>query len=151
MILYVIRHGHAEDRLTWVGNDLDRPLVEKGIRRAYAAFSKYFKIYEKPQLIISSAALRSVETAEILREITDSELKIEESINPGALTEDYVELIDKYASFSPLAFVGHEPDMSEFISDYAAGSGLYCIFKKGSIAHIENGMLKNFVQQKVLL
>lgn len=54
MILYLIRHGHAEDRLEWDRPDIERPLIKKGIARAHRAFSRFTALYEPPKLIVSS-------------------------------------------------------------------------------------------------
>lgn len=151
MNIYVIRHGHAEERENWYEDDLLRPLTEKGRKRAAKAFARYFDVYKKPDIIISSAAIRALETAEILQDIIKTDVIISKNINPGADSTDYQKLIEDYKSFKYIAFVGHEPDMSEFISAATAESRLLCEFKKGSICFIKGNVLHSLVQQKMLL
>jgi len=151
MILYLIRHGHAENRLLWDKPDMERPLTKKGVLRAEKAFSKYFKNYDKPELIISSAAMRAFQTADVLHSICGVEIMARECLNPGADTQDFEEVIAEFSYLNSIAIIGHEPDMSEFISDYLSDGEMICEFKKGSICQINNRMLVNLIQQKVLL
>ncbi|WP_022851802.1 SixA phosphatase family protein [Limisalsivibrio acetivorans] len=148
---YFIRHGHAAERYDWKGSDLERPLVEKGVTRGEKAFKNFFELYPEPDILISSEAVRSVQTAEIITELTGLQIHREPKLNPGASVSDYMEMVQKYSSYETVAFVGHEPDMSEFISYYISGSAMNVVLKKGSICHVENRFLVNLVQQKVLL
>lgn len=151
MIIYLIRHGHAEDRAAWHGPDIDRPLIRKGITRAEKAFRKFFSIYQKPDVIISSQAARALGTAEILGRQQGVGVLVRSAINPGAGNTDYASVLKEFDNTAALAVVGHEPDMSDFISYYLSDGILIPEFKKGSICHIENKCLINLIQQKVLL
>ncbi|PLX70848.1 MAG: hypothetical protein C0602_04915 [Denitrovibrio sp.] len=151
MIIYLIRHGHAEEREKWDKTDMERPLIQKGVLKAEKAFSRYFKIYEKPKVIISSAAMRAFQTADVLHSICGVEVIVREGLNPGAEAADFEDVIAEFSEISPIAIIGHEPDMSEFISEYIADGEMICEFKKGSICHLENKMLVNLIQQKALL
>lgn len=151
MILYLIRHGHAEDRAEWHKPDLERPLTEKGAARAGKAFRKFFSIYEKPEIIVSSEAVRASQTADILSDITGAAVQIRSALNPGADYTDYESVVREFEKSKTLAIVAHEPDMSEFISYWTAGGALTAEFKKGSICHIADRRLINLIQQKVLI
>jgi phosphohistidine phosphatase len=151
MILYLIRHAHAEERYNWSGPDIDRPLISKGIKRANRAFSNFFSKYPHPDKIISSKAARSLGTAEVLHNICGAQIVTRKCINPWAEVSDYYKVIEEFSDAGAIAIIGHEPDMSEFMSDYLTDCKTDMLFKKGSICHIENGFLINFVQQKVLL
>lgn len=99
MPVYVVRHGDAQARDAWHGDDRDRPLTGKGVRQA-RALSDYFDagplakrrrgagarpLEKRPTRIVSSAAERclatvrplagacalSIETADFLAEGTD--------------------------------------------------------------------------------
>jgi len=151
MTLYLIRHGHAEDRTVWHRPDIERPLIEKGIKRAYKAFSRFLIKYAPPAIIISSEAVRAYQTADILSEICGIGYSMRSELNPGAEPEDYQTVLDSLDVAQPVALVGHEPDMSEFLSEYLTGGELFAEFKKGSICHIQGRRLINLIQQKVLL
>lgn len=151
MIVYLIRHGHAEEREAFKGRDLDRPLTEKGKVRAKRAFTRFFNIYDKPAAVLTSAAVRCVETASIISEICGVKYDIRERLNPGAKIKDYLETVSDWRHASPLAVVGHEPDLSDVISFITGGKALRLELKKGSIAHIDDSVLVNLIQQKALL
>jgi phosphohistidine phosphatase len=151
MIIYLIRHGHAVDRELWSRSDLERPLTKKGMDRAKTAFEAFFSKYQKPSVIISSKALRASGTADILASMCDAETVRINTLNPGASPDEYHKVVSDFSINDVIAIVGHEPDMSLFISHHLSGGVLACEFKKGSICHIEDGCLVNFVQQKVLL
>jgi len=67
MKLLIIRHSLAIDISEWICHDLERPLVEKGIKRAKKFFKYISKIYPEIDFIITSKALRAKQTAEILK------------------------------------------------------------------------------------
>ena len=62
MRIIVVRHGHAEAKKGWRGPDGDRPLVARGRRQA----DRLGKVIGggKPTRVISSPALRCVQTAQ---------------------------------------------------------------------------------------
>lgn len=150
MVLYLIRHGHAEDRAFWDRPDMERPLIKKGLIRAERAFARFFSIYEKPEIIISSEAVRSLQTADVLSRVCGADIAVRSALNPGAGDADFESVLAEFGGRSSIAVVGHEPDMSFFISSYLSDGSLSAEFKKGSICHIENRCLINLVQQKVL-
>jgi phosphohistidine phosphatase len=153
MKIYFIRHAHAISRIDFDGDDLYRPLSEKGIQRAEKAFSRFSALFKKPDVIISSQAARAKETAEILRKYCDCDLLEDPLLNPGADILNYESVIKTYDDDTDkiVAVVGHEPDMSKFISFYIAEGELYLTMKKGSICHVDNKSLMGLIQQKVLL
>lgn len=151
MILYLIRHGHAEDRAVWNRPDIERPLIKKGRARAEKAFLKFFSIYDKPEVVLSSEAARAYATAEILAAQCGLDVQVRKLLNPGAATIDYESVLAEFGKAKVIAIIGHEPDMSEFLSDYLSDGSLTAEFKKGSICHIEDRRLINLIQQKVLI
>jgi len=151
MIIYLIRHGHAVDREIWNKPDLERPLTKKGEKRAEKAFQKFFSIYEQPKTIVTSEATRAFQTGDILQGVCGGELHMRANINPGAMRSDFEAILTEFQSSKVIAIVGHEPDLSSFASEYLTDGFLVLDFKKGSICHIEDKYLVNYVQQKVLL
>ncbi|NPA04136.1 MAG: phosphohistidine phosphatase [Epsilonproteobacteria bacterium] len=116
MRLLFIRHAKAIEREKWEEDDLLRPLTQKGEEKAREFFSKLPKMYDI-DVIISSKATRSIQTANILKEFYPNVKYFETSkINPGAKVIDFEELIDKFFGYDTVAFIGHEPDFSLAIS-----------------------------------
>jgi 8-oxo-dGTP diphosphatase len=88
--LYVVRHGNAGVRSKWKGSDKTRPLTEKGREQAnvVADLLARHPITE----IISSKALRCVQTVEPLA----ASLRLEVSTTKKLNTEPTIEDIRKY-------------------------------------------------------
>ena len=62
MRLVLVRHGHAEPKQMWSGQDADRPLVSRGRRQAELLARNLAKL--RPTRIISSPSLRCLQTVQ---------------------------------------------------------------------------------------
>jgi phosphohistidine phosphatase SixA len=62
--LVLVRHGHAEPKQVWLGQDVDRPLVARGRRQAELLARNLVKL--RPTRIISSPSLRCLQTVQPL-------------------------------------------------------------------------------------
>ena len=148
---YLIRHAHALKREKWDKDDLKRPLEKEKIALARKFFTKVFKNLPKPKIIYTSEAKRAMDTAKILQKITEAEIIIEKGLNPGSDTQGYLSVVKSHTDATIFAIIGHEPDMTKFISSYVGESRLNIRLKKGSLCHIKNNVLMNLIQQDVLL
>lgn len=148
---YIIRHAHAIDSTKWTKEDLKRPLSRDGKSRAKKFFTKIFKNLPNPEIIITSEAKRSVDTAKILQKMTGAEVVVEKGLNPGCDNLEYISVVRAQDDVKVFAIVGHEPDISNFISFYTGESKLNMKLKKGSLCHIKNKVLTNLIQQDALL
>lgn len=63
MALYLVRHAHAGSRKAWKGDDLRRPLDDRGRRQAKGLLTV---MPDDLALVLSSPALRCVETVQAL-------------------------------------------------------------------------------------
>lgn len=139
MRLLFVRHALALERDEWNGDDLERPLDEKGVKNANSFFKKVKKIYPNADAIITSKATRAVETAKMLLNFYPSALFIkDERLNPGATFNDFQKILkelDKH--IETLFIIGHEPDLSEIISELICDSHIRIKLKKPSLAEIE--------------
>jgi len=114
--LYLVRHAKS----SWSNpgtDDLDRPLLEKGLKRTRVMID-YLKIHNVTvHLILCSPAVRAYETAKLFAwalEVPDEALRVERGIyaaNPDTLTNQFFDLPDKVDS---LMMVGHNPGITEF-------------------------------------
>lgn len=149
MKLLFIRHSLAMDREAFVGNDLERPLVEKGIKRAKTFFKHIKKIYPQIDYIITSKAKRAKDTALILKEYYKDAIYEETTLlYPGANINDLKEVLKNKDGI--IAIVGHEPDLSEFIKELMFAPNLKIKLKKPSLAELEDRVLKALIQYKHL-
>ena len=149
MKLLFIRHSLAMDREVFVGNDLERPLVEKGIKRAKTFFKHIKKIYPQIDYIITSKAKRAKDTALILKEYYKDAIYEETTLlYPGANINDLKEVLKNKDGI--IAIVGHEPDLSEFIKELMFAPNLKIKLKKPSLVELEDKVLKALIQYKHL-
>ena len=131
MKLYVLRHGKA-DWPAWDKGDALRPLNEEGIAEMQR-IAKFFKqIGVAPGLILSSPLPRAHQTAQLAQKQIGGELKIEDSLSPGATPHTVKSLCE--ACNSDLMIVGHEPDLSEIIRSF---SGARVKMSKGGLARLD--------------
>ncbi len=142
MNLYFVRHGIAENRLTWhqddaSGDDALRPLTDKGIVQMGWEAEAIADLVRDLDVIITSPLVRARQTAEIIaRKLAKEDNLIEDPrLSPGFGLEELAEIVKEQAGAEGIILVGHEPDFSETMSDLIGGGRLVC--KKGSLARVD--------------
>lgn len=136
--LYLVRHARAEERDTRrYPDDMHRPLSEDGRLRFARLATKLSARNVRPRVIATSPALRCTQTAQLLAE----KLRVAPPIQPidglaagGNLTE-LVEWTRRQQA-NEIAWVGHEPDMSEYLGRLIGGNGANIRFAKGGVAAV---------------
>lgn len=116
MVLYVMRHGPAEDRAP-TGRDFDRALTREGrgvVERAAAAIREARGGVEIPR-VLASPFTRARETAEILRAaLACPDVEIREEL--GADEGLPLGLVREVArAGSDALFVGHQPTVEQLV------------------------------------
>lgn len=141
MKCWMIRHAVAVDADAFAGPDMERPLTAEGKRRARAAFARLAVLRDGPDVVITSAAVRARETAELLcRAYGRKEPVVDPRLNPGARTADIKKIVKEAGGQAKLvALVGHEPDFSAAISQWTSGGLLDLAMKKGALVELEIG------------
>jgi len=114
--LYLVRHAKS----SWNSpgqDDLDRPLLEMGLKRTRLMID-YLKNHNvNIDLILCSPAVRAFETAKLFAwalEVPEEAIRVERGIyaaNPDHLADQFFDLPDKVDS---LMLVGHNPGITEF-------------------------------------
>ena len=136
MNLYLVRHADAEK--TQPGKkDEERRLSKEGKERIREAAEQWFYFVKKIDLICTSPYIRAVETAEIIAQCLEykGEIIKEKVLAAGSLTKDLIELINLFYG-NDILVVGHQPDLSEHISNLISLKGALVDFKKAAIAKI---------------
>jgi phosphohistidine phosphatase len=114
--LYLVRHAKS----SWSNpgmDDLDRPLLEKGLKRTRLMIDFLKKHNTTVDLILCSHAVRAFETAKLFAwalEVPEDDIRIERGIyaaSPDRLSDQFFDLPDKVDS---LMLVGHNPGITEF-------------------------------------
>ena len=110
---------HAKSSWEYSVSDLNRPLIEKGIKRIINVASSSALVFENQEVFFSSPANRAIHTKTILMNtlsINFQKLQVCESLytfDSGQLLS-FIHEIDN--SFSKVVCVGHNPAFSNVIS-----------------------------------
>lgn len=124
MILYLIRHGLAAESALQhsTEDDLRRPLTDDGRKKTKRAARGMAALYPAPDIILTSSALRSVQTAEVLSGVWKCrDIRSVSALNPGAEMKDYVSTLNDLAADEGsldelrIAIVTHQPELGEFL------------------------------------
>ncbi len=140
MRLYLLRHGKAEARTRWSGDDGLRPLTTEGERAMVQEARAMVRLGIAPEVIITSPLVRALRTAEIVVDglgMADR-LVVDERLAHGFSTARLAALLEDHAPRSADAsvmLVGHEPEFSTVTSELIGGGEL--VFKKGGLARID--------------
>lgn len=142
MEFYLIRHGLAEQLENHI-NDLDRKLTKEGKKRVKNVAKFISKFFPSPDLLLTSEALRSIETAEIFKKKCKiKKLDSYSRLNPGASVQDYNFILGAYLnkelvqSNYRVGIITHEPDLSNFAVALLANQILFD-FDKDEIIYNE--------------
>jgi len=116
-ILYILRHAKS----SWKDDSLadhDRPLNKRGQKDAQSMGKLMKKLEIKPDLILSSSAVRASETARLATEAAEYPGKVQlkddlYAFEPGPFLNVLTQLDDQIKS---VMLVGHNPAMEELVT-----------------------------------
>jgi phosphohistidine phosphatase len=150
MIVYFLRHGNAgQKRLNPVQDD-KRPLDKEGIEQCRFVGRWLNSLDAHVDLILSSPLKRATQTAAMVGNEIEYEQKIELSptLRPAAAFAGFRDLLHKLAGLEAVMVVGHNPNMSRFLSLLVTGglSERAIEMKKGSVARVEMGAKRCVLQ-----
>ncbi len=136
MNIYLIRHGDAE-KASLNKKDFDRELTESGqvkIKNAAEGWTRIIPIFDE---IITSPFIRAKQTAKLIADVFSHEkgIIIDNVMLSGSNTKDFIAVANSFEGEN-LAFIGHQPDCSDHLSNLISNSGLFVDFSKGMIAKI---------------
>ena len=92
MTLYIVRHAKAGKRSEWDGPDTLRPLSDKGWEQAQAIAKKLIEL--KPIALISSPAVRCMQTLEPLSEAMKIKIVADERLFEDGDVAKMIELLE---------------------------------------------------------
>lgn len=116
MRIIVVRHGQAEPKKGWVGADADRPLVARGRRQA-DRLSKVIGA-DRPSRVISSPALRCVQTVRPLADERSLDVELSERLSTDsghAAVELCRQLLSSGAADSTVVLCTHREVLVEML------------------------------------
>jgi phosphohistidine phosphatase len=138
--LLIVRHGIAEprDRRQWP-DDRARPLSKTGITRTRSAAAGLRKTIEPPTRVWSSPLLRARQTAAILQKNASwPHADLCDELGPSQSATALLARIERLAP-RRLAVIGHEPQLSQFMTLCLAGrtAAMAIELKKSAVACLE--------------
>jgi len=140
MMLYVLRHGRAEDPIPG-GDDGDRGLTQAGTDRMREAAAGMRMMGLKFDAILTSPLVRAVETAAIVSEVYDRKPapQIVRALGVTVPPDKAAEAIAPFCARDNVLVVGHEPQLSALVSILLTGAPdtLKIDLKKGGCVAIE--------------
>ena len=136
MNLYLVRHADAE-KIQPGKKDEDRKLSKEGKERIRGVANQWFYFIKRLDSICSSPYIRAVETAEIIGECFEfnGEIIKDKVLASGSYTKDLIELVNSFDG-NDILIVGHQPDLSEHVSNLISSGGALIDFSKAAIAKI---------------
>ena len=138
MILFLLRHGKAEDKNPENGNDFSRALVEKGIEQARNAARLLRTADMLPELVLCSPLVRTKQTADVFTQEAQMPGPVNASwLAAGMKPETALAELRGFSDFKRIMVVGHEPDFSEFIQHVLGTVGESIEVRKGSLTCLE--------------
>jgi phosphohistidine phosphatase len=157
--LYLIRHATAEERGDAWPDDTKRPLTADGMARMRRAARGLARLGVTFDIVLTSPLVRTRQTADIVAGVFSSGPLVEAvpSLAPGGSFQDVLADLQKYAHYTSIALVGHEPGIGE-LAGRLVGSRRGFEFKKGAVCRIdldslpptEPGTLLWFLAPKIL-
>ena len=113
-ILHIVRHGKALQDYQYI-QDVDRPLIEKGILNNINVATQLRTQYPAPGLIISSHAARALHTAHIFAGVMGyphAQVQVNENLYSDGESETYRILKQLPDELDSVMIVGHNPDLT---------------------------------------
>jgi phosphohistidine phosphatase len=140
MLLYLLRHGTAEDHGSR-SSDAERKLIPAGKKKTTQMMKMLAKLkLPAPDIIVSSPLVRAEETAQLALEYfaVDADYKISEAITPMSDVMNTMDLIQSLSDdYGVVMLVGHEPHLSMFGSALLGVSAPVIEMRKSSVALFE--------------
>ena len=134
--IFIYRHAKSD----WTADysaDHERPLAKRGIKSAKLMGKLLKNADQLPDLIISSTAVRALQTIEL--SISEADWGMEVIQNESLYYDSYLEIFeilkDISDDYNSVMFVGHEPKCSSLCS-YLGGGGQFN-FPTAAMARID--------------
>ena len=146
MQVVLFRHGIAEDRDAFAATgapDAQRPLTDKGARRARRAAAGLLTLLPAVDVIGTSPLTRARQTADAVMGACDDggappERETVAALRPGGDPMDVCQWLAGRGQARTAVLVGHEPDLSGLMAWLTTGRGPgFARFKKAAACLIE--------------
>ncbi len=161
-LLYIARHAKSSWDFSGI-SDHERPLIGKGIKRTKLIGNYLLQNNAKPDLIISSFAVRAYETAALIAESLSypkENIQVENNLYHSNVDILFDHIYGLSNSVNSVMMVGHNPTFTEFSNyflkdeiDWLPTSAVVCVSfdtdKWGDI-HLAKKRVKFVISPKLL-
>jgi phosphohistidine phosphatase len=123
VLLYLIRHGQAEDRSA-SGHDADRPLTEAGVKELRRIARKLHDLGVSFDHTLTSPLVRARQTAEVLvKESLTTWVEDADFLAPDGQFDDLRAWLAQWRKrqSGTVALVGHQPNLGEWTEMLVCG------------------------------
>lgn len=136
MQLLFLRHGPAESKAAWAGEDEDRPLTDQGRLLVGDLGCSLSRLKAFPEVVLTSPYLRARQTAEIVGECLGApeSVEIDKRLAPGFGLKQLEKVVHDHAGAGTIMLVGHDPDFSDLVRTITGGR---LSIRKGGLAQVE--------------
>jgi phosphohistidine phosphatase len=148
----LVRHGIAVEPDEWEGMEKNRPLTDKGRRRAQQTAKGLAVLGCTPTHLFTSPFVRAYDTARLLRKVIDPTITVEtqNELAAGTKPERLVAFLRTLPPDAVVICVGHEPQLGEVVSLLLCGKALPNFpLKKAGVACIESEGLMDLGQGRL--
>jgi phosphohistidine phosphatase len=138
MILYLMRHGEAMPLGGGIMRDVDRPLSERGEKDAAAMGRVLAHIEPGISTLLCSPVTRAVQTASLCSSAFTPALQVKpsDSLLPGFRFANLLQELAALGRDAKIAAIGHQPDLTNFMSYLVADAAAEIAMPPGSIARL---------------
>ena len=140
MNLYLMRHANAGVPRGNEKLDAKRGLIAEGKEQCMLMGRLLGALKVQPDIIVSSPLKRALQTAQFVgNELGyDGKVEVSPALDFAASYADFQKLIGKYADRQDVLFVGHNPNMFQFLGRLITGNGSAGVrMRKASVARID--------------
>jgi len=129
--IVLLRHGIAEDKRPGM-TDADRALTSEGRKKMKEIARALASIFPEAEAIWSSPLLRAMQTAEAVAAAWDPKLRIEQTdaLESQSHPAEFRKLLPRL-DVDAAIFTGHEPNMTEIMTDLTGVQGALSLKKGG--------------------
>ena len=138
MLLYVLRHGIAEERAA-SGSDADRELTAEGRRKLELVLERAAAAGARPDVILTSPLKRAVQTAKVAAGALNFKKDLVEApvLAPGGTPQGVWDTLRDYRESEEVLAAGHEPLLSQVVAFLLNCPALQVDMKKAALVTIE--------------
>lgn len=141
MEVFFLRHGAAEPKADWSGDDIERPLSAEGRLVVAEVATSLVEHKLRVELVLTSPYDRTRQTAHIVAERLGmlDKVTVDKRLIPGFGLRQLSKVLHDHADCKSILLVGHGPDFSQVVRALTDGR---LTIRRAGVAQVEIPDLK---------